>query len=278
MRIVPLTAEIAPRLERLFSENRPIPTRLWAVLDSITQGRILVDNSDHPTFALVQDLSEGTTYLGGAITAPALRDAFAIARRYQEIVVCMWFDAPLASLLPAEPDYEGVAIDFSDRSPAVDLDRLAALPAGFRMQRIDERTGPAMEGFEYYVTMFGSAERAIRNMIGYCLMHGETVVCEAVAAPLTRGVAEMGIDTAEGYRQKGLATAASAYVIRECEALGYRAFWNAAQQNVASVALARRLGFRVEQPFTVLAWSATHQPATQHGAAPSTPSGLSQGR
>jgi len=40
--------------------------------------------------------------------------------------------------------------------------------------------------------------------------------------------------------------------------MGYRAFWNAAQQNVASVALARRLGFQTEQPFTVLAWSATH--------------------
>ena len=128
------------------------------------------------------------------------------------------------------------------------------------------------------MTMFGSIEQAVEHTIGYRLMHGETIASEAVAGPLTRGVAEMGIDTAEGYRQRGLATAASAYVIRECEALGYRAFWNAAQQNVASVALARRLGFRTEQPFTVLAWSATHQPAAHHGAAPETPSALSQGR
>lgn len=38
----------------------------------------------------------------------------------------------------------------------------------------------AIEGFDYYVTMFGSVERAIQNTIGYCLMCGETVVCEAV--------------------------------------------------------------------------------------------------
>ena len=58
-----------------------------------------------------------------------------------------------------------------------------------------------------------------------------------------------------------LATVTAAYVIRECEARGYRAFWNAAQQNAASVALARRLGFQREQSMAVLAWSAAGLPA-----------------
>ena len=105
--------------------------------------------------------------------------------------------------------------------------------------------------------MFGSLERAVQNMIGYCLMQGDTIVCEAEAAPITRGLAELGVETREAYRQKGLATVTCAYVIRECEALGYRVFWNAAQQNAGSVALARRLGFQKEQPFSVMAWSAT---------------------
>lgn len=48
-------------------------------------------------------------YLGGAITSPALRDAFAILRPYQDIVVCLWPDDPLVSALPAGPYYEGVA-------------------------------------------------------------------------------------------------------------------------------------------------------------------------
>jgi hypothetical protein len=48
-------------------------------------------------------------------------------------------------------------------------------------------------------------------------------------------------------------------VIRECEALGYRSFWNAAQQNAGSITLARWLGFQAEQPFTVLAWSGYNQ-------------------
>jgi hypothetical protein len=163
MQIVSFTTEIAPGLERLFPGNPPIPTRLWAILDGTIQGRISVDEPTHPTFALVQDLAKGPTYLGGATTPEVLRDAFAIVRRYQEIVVCLWSDDPLASMLPEGPYYEGVAIDFSDRSPGIDLDRLAVLPSGYRIQRIDEETAQAIQGFDYYVTMFGSLERPSRT-------------------------------------------------------------------------------------------------------------------
>jgi L-amino acid N-acyltransferase YncA len=91
--------------------------------------------------------------------------------------------------------------------------------------------------------MFGNLERAVQNMVGYCLMVGQTIACEAVAAPFCRGMAELGVEIAEAYRGKGLATLTCAYLIRECEALGYHTFWNAAQQNAGSVALARRLTF-----------------------------------
>jgi RimJ/RimL family protein N-acetyltransferase len=87
-------------------------------------------------------------------------------------------------------------------------------------------------------------------------MQGERVVSEAVAGPLTRGMAEIGVGTGEAYRRQGLATATAARVIQACETMGYAAFWNASQQNAASVALAKRLGFQTEQPFKVLAWSA----------------------
>ena len=69
-------------------------------------------------------------------------------------------------------------------------------------------------------------------------------------------MAEIGIGTAEGYRRQGLATLTAARAIQACEARGYAVFWNAAQQNVASVALARRLGFQTERSFRVLVWDA----------------------
>lgn len=257
MQLVPFSAEIAPQLERLFTGDRPIPIRLWAILDGVTQGRILVDVPTNPTFAIVQELAEGTTYMGGVITPQALSEAFAILRTTQEVVICLWPDDPLRSALLAGAYYEGTAIDFTDRSPTVDLNRLAAAPSGYYMQRINYQVVPSLEGFDYYIAIFGSVERAIQNTVGYCLMQGETVVSEAVAGPFTRGIAEIGVATRAAYRKKGFATLVSACVIRECESMGYQAFWNASQQNDASVRLAKRLGFQTERPCTVLAWSAT---------------------
>jgi hypothetical protein len=43
--------------------------------------------------------------------------------------------------------------------------------------------------------------------------------------------------------------------MRSCEALGFQPFWNASQQNVPSVALAERFGFRTQKPFRVSVWS-----------------------
>jgi GNAT superfamily N-acetyltransferase len=257
MHLVASTTEIASQLEALFLGDRPIPIRLWAILDGAIQGRILVDEPRRPTLALIQELAEGTTYIGGVITPSALANAFALLRQYQDVVVCIWPSDPLGSALPAAPQYAGTATDFTDRSSAVDLGRLAALPSGYRLRKIDAEIVPSLAGFDYYVSMFGSVERAIQRTIGYCLMHGETVVSEAVAGPLARGIAEIGVGTDEVHRRQGFATATAARVIQECETLGYRAFWNAAQHNAASVALARRLGFQIERPFKVLGWSAT---------------------
>jgi len=257
MQIVPYSPDLAARIAGLFPADPPIPTRLWANLDGTIHGRILVDEPANPTAALIQDLAEGPTYLGGALSPDILRDGLAILRAYQEVVVCLWPGDPVLAMLPGENCYTGAAVDFWDRSPAVDLDRLAVLPEGYTMRRIDGDLAHRVEGFaQYYGSMYGSVERAVEGIIGHCLMHGDAIVSDAEAGPLTRGVAEMGIGTEEAYRRQGFATIAAAHVIRECEAQGYRAFWNAAQQNTGSVSLARRLGFRKEQPCRVLAWAA----------------------
>jgi GNAT superfamily N-acetyltransferase len=256
MQLIPRTEEIAIRLGRLFSQDPPVPIRLWAILAGIIQGRILVDDPAQPTAAAIVDATEGHAYLGGALTPPFLGEAFQMLRTFQELVVCLWPGDPLLAILPGDHTYEGVAIDFSERSPAVDLERMAVFPPGFSLRRIDAAYARAVPEFDYYVKMFGSSERAIQNMIGYYLVQGEQIACEAVAAPLCRGVAELGVETAPAFQRMRLATALCACVIRECEARGCQTFWNAAQQNDASVALARRLGFRQEQQMVVLAWPA----------------------
>jgi GNAT superfamily N-acetyltransferase len=255
MHLAPWSPDLAHLIAPLFSSDCPIPIRLWAVLEGTITGRIVVDQVPQPTLALVQEVTEGTTYLGGTPTRQTLTAAITLLRTTHKVIVCLWPDDPVRSILPDAPSYDGSAIDFTDRSPAVKLDRLGAVPAGYHLRRIDAAIVPTLGGFDYYVAMFGSIGRALEHTLGYCLLHGEAVVCEAIAGPLTRGVAEMGIGTAQPYRRRGFGTITAARTIQACEARGYQAFWNAAQQNVASVALARRLGFQTERPFRVLAWA-----------------------
>jgi hypothetical protein len=45
-----------------------------------------------------------------------------------------------------------------------------------------------------------------------------------------------------------------ARLIQACEELGHATWWDCAKQNLASVALARKLGYRTEREYRVLAW------------------------
>jgi len=69
------------------------------------------------------------------------------------------------------------------------------------------------------------------------------------------GMIEIGTITGEAYRGRGYAALTCAQLIRECEARGYRTYWNCAKDNQASAGLARRLGYQTEQEFRYVVWS-----------------------
>jgi RimJ/RimL family protein N-acetyltransferase len=64
----------------------------------------------------------------------------------------------------------------------------------------------------------------------------------------------VGVMTHELYQGRGYATLTCAHLLQACEALGYQTYWNCAKQNRASAALARKLGYRVEREYKLVAW------------------------
>ena len=249
----PPSADALARVRPLFTGTYPVPVRLWAMLDGVVSPRLVVDDAEAPTWALLQELAEGTVYIGGGPGPERLSSAIHALRQWQDVVICAWPAAgfPLASL-PA-PDYRGMAVDFTCRSPTGDLAALTPLPPHYELRRLEPAMLPLLDGFDYYVAMFGSAEAALQGTVGYYVAHAGEIVAEAVAGPFARGIAEIGVGTKPQHRGRGLATAAAARLLQACEELGFRPLWNAAQHNAPSVALARRLGFVIEQPFEVYA-------------------------
>jgi RimJ/RimL family protein N-acetyltransferase len=106
----------------------------------------------------------------------------------------------------------------------------------------------------YLIGVYGSAEKALQEGIGLCLTRGQEILCEASAGPSSNGLIEIGVETKRDHRQHGYATWVCSCLIQECEGLGLRTYWNCDAQNPASIALARKLGYRSGKRYRLLAW------------------------
>jgi GNAT superfamily N-acetyltransferase len=251
-------AQTSPALRALCPTNGPTYRRCHAVLAGTASGRILTDAADAPSWVAVQECSDdGTLFVGGAVDKELMAELVALLRRERSVVVGVLPDDPLLALLPPAPDYDGGAIDFEERAPEVDLGAMAQPPDGLRLARIDEQFLPRCAWGPW---MVASMTAALDNGLGYCLLDDEQVVAEAFAGPRVAGVLEMGTITHEDYRGRGLGTVVCAQTILECERHGFRTWWNTATTNIASARLARKLGYRVERPYRVLAWFTSPAP------------------
>ena len=247
-------AQVTEALRALFVPDAPISLRCFAVLEGVAAGRILADDPAAPRRAVVQEAGFGTLYLGGDLDAPLLARIVAELRRERDVIACLWPDDPRLALLPPDPDYSGAALDFTDRAADDDLRRYLQVPTGCELRRTDLALLRRGADYDLAVAVFGSPERALERGLGYCLVQGDTILCAAFAGPPASGLIELGVTTHEVYRGRGYATVTCAHLVRECEQLGYRTYWNCAEQNRASAALARKLGYRTEREQRVLAW------------------------
>jgi RimJ/RimL family protein N-acetyltransferase len=128
------------------------------------------------------------------------------------------------------------------------------MPDGCQVRSVDRQLFERSEDRDFYQVLYGSVEQALEKGLARFLMRGDEICCEAWAYFAARGTIEIATATREPYRGRGYATIACAQIIREYEARGYQTYWNCAKQNLASAALARKLGYRTEKEYRLLAW------------------------
>lgn len=248
-------AEVPPRADDLIPDDAPARQRALAVLDGALAGHAWVDDPVAPTALLVIEDADGTVYAGGACTPATVRDALAgVATASGDIVFGFRGpDDPLRDLVPIEPYWSGEAIDFTDRVPPADESASLAAPDGTRVIQLDAATLPMTEWFEDTIHAAGSIERWMELGIGFAVMVGDEMAAEATAGPRCRGLMEMGVITRERFRGRGFGLLVSRLTARACDARGDRVWWNANSGNAPSLAIARRLGFRTERRYELVA-------------------------
>ena len=246
--------QVTPELKALFRADDPASLRCFAVLDGNADGWVWADSLACPTWGIVQEAGFRSIYLGGL---PDAQTVAIIAELNQagEVLIGLPHGDRRFEMLPSNPDYVGSTLEFTDRPVGEGLDVwLRQLPEGCQLHRVDRELFGRCWERDLLVNIFGGAEKALANGFGLCLMRGEQILSEAHAGPATVGMIEIGTMTHERHRCRGYATLTCAHLVHACEELGFQTYWNCAKQNQASVAIARKLGYRAMKEYELRAW------------------------
>jgi GNAT superfamily N-acetyltransferase len=235
----------------LLRNDVPVAVRRTAVLTGKLPGTILTDDPRQPSWVVIWEAGDGTVYWCGAISPEIVQVVVDRLRQEGEVLIPFWSKAdPIVPHLPSDPDFEGSAMDFIVRDTTVDLDQiLARLPENLELRPADLALFERTYWYADNVRLAGSAEAYLATARAFYLLRGEEILCEASTGPLIDGLRELGILTHEPYRGRGYATLTCACLVREMERTGERPFWNCSTQNLASIAVARKLGFVNEKMF-----------------------------
>lgn len=255
--MIAITAhEVTADIAALFDFTKPTMPRAFNVLEGAVRGQILVNDLAQPTWAVVREVTFGTLYLGGHLSAPLLATLVEHFRQLGDVGIGCWRDDALNNMLPPNPDYDGLTLSFTERSPHVALEPLMRqLPSGYTLMLRDERL--FAQSFDHDTTLaaFGTVENVLRSTLGVVLLQDDVVLCEAATGASTHGCIEVGVTTGEPHRQRGFATITCANLIETCEAQGYETWWDCAKQNTPSARLARKLGYQNEQEYRYMWWA-----------------------
>jgi RimJ/RimL family protein N-acetyltransferase len=251
------TSQITPPIIALFDIALPTMPRAFNVLEGVTRGLILVDDLDAPTWAAVRENAFSTLYLGGSIDRTRLESLLTYFRSMGDIGLGCWLDSELNVMIPSAPDYDGQTLYFTDHAPLHRELLTIPLPAGYSIAPRNADLLKQSPDYQMNIDSFGSVESVLHHTLGVVVLYQDQPVCEASTGAPTHGQIEIGVNTAEAYRGRGLAAIACAHLIEACKEKGYSTWWDCAKQNTASANLARKLGFENEREYRYVWWAGT---------------------
>jgi hypothetical protein len=135
---------------------------------------------------------------------------------------------------------------FRMERPGVARDGGGAVPPGMTVRRIDAPLAQVQQksGFLWIEPYWGSFERFVRDSFGFCLVdEKQRPVSVATAFAIGGGRAELDLISHIPSRGRGYGTLVAAAFVAHCAEVGLEPVWTCNQDNPASMAVARKLGF-----------------------------------
>jgi hypothetical protein len=95
---------------------------------------------------------------------------------------------------------------------------------------------------------------AISNLMGFHLMRGNEILCEALTESVIQGTREPGVGTRNAFLQRGFTTTTRALLIDFWENVGRLTWRNRNKTNLVSAALASKCGCHEGKQYQLFAW------------------------
>ena len=113
-----------------------------------------------------------------------------------------------------------------------------------KIERINDSNIKAIQGRIIPAFSWDSDEAFLKNGFGYVAMDGEKFAAIAFSAAVSSEEVDIGVETNEAYRNRGLAKIVARYMIREILNIGKIPVWAHAAGNTASMKTALGVGFK----------------------------------
>lgn len=129
------------------------------------------------------------------------------------------------------------------------------IPEGFDVRKVSQAVIDSIpnnqEFVDYIKFPWTTVEQYLKKGLGYCAFgEGEfSTICISVFA--SENEREVGIKTFPGFQRKGLAYVTACAYIEDCLKSGLTPVWSCFSDNVASINLAKKLGYTVEASHSI---------------------------
>ena len=230
----------------------------YSVIDGNHPGTIFVDQRPTPTIALVCS-HLGYYYLAGCpdnmqfcrSLRHLLFEEMGQMDSFSLFFFPMDWEEKLNTILPARATRGWIrAFDFNSTRFSHTNWR-HEIPEGFYLKPIDKvliekianQVNPSINQTRLWIDKF------ISNGLGFCLLQEDEVVSICWSPLVGNGMCDISITTAEKFRRRGFATLVAAAFIDNCSEKGLTPAWHCSPKNLASHALARKMGFQEKGDF-----------------------------
>ena len=230
-----------------------------SVAEGFQQGDIFTDCMEHPIYALFWHVS-GFAYLTGKPGEEDLKEIYDLMtnksgtnpRRFvlelKDEEVAGYFQRK--EDVKAHPRYRfrleeklgnsGVECKQEDKRFCEEM-----LPEGYELMEVDEVLLPQISGRIVPSSFWSSGEEFLKNGKGYCVIYDGEVAAVAFSAAVSSDQVDIGIETAEAHRRKGLAAIVAKKMVAYVKSIQKEPVWDCDVSNTGSRCTAEKVGFGI---------------------------------